>query len=269
MRLSEAAKYDLLVITDNDVRVRPNYLRTVIAPFRDPKVGGGTCLYRSTREASWVQVLQSVGMISDFFAGIMVAWKLEEVNFTFGQTILARREAIQKFGGYQVLESRPADDFLVGRMIAEQGYQVVLLPYVVEVVADFDSFKSLLFKRVRWMTVMRMMRPWGHFGLVFTWGLPWAIWAIAVHPTRLAAAGYLGGYAFCRVLITWLVGKSVLHSESVWQKMPWIALWDLTAFFIWLASFARRSIRWRGLDYSIHNGLLRLRTSATARNRTP
>jgi ceramide glucosyltransferase len=257
VRLTQEAKYDLLVITDNDVRVRPDYLRTVIAPFRDPKVGGGTCLYRSTREVSPIQVLQSVGMISDFFAGVMVAWKLDGVKFTFGQTILARREAIEAFGGYPVIENRPGDDLLVGRMIAEQGYRVVLLPYVVEAVADFQSLKALLVKRVRWMTVMRLMRPWGHFGLIFTWGLPWALLAIAVHPTRTVVLAYLGGYAICRVLMTWLLGN-LLHAQSLARKMAWIPLWDLTAFSIWLVSFTRRSIRWRGLDYLIHGGMLEL-----------
>ena len=64
---------------------------------------------------------------------------------------------------------------LVGRLIAEQGYEVRLLPYSVLTVADFQSFRDLFLKRLRWIVVMRHMRPWGHFGLIFTWGLPWSL----------------------------------------------------------------------------------------------
>lgn len=265
VRLTQEARYDLFVIADNDVRVRPDYLRTVVAPFRDPTVGGGTCLYRSTHETSFTQLLQSVGMTSDFFAGIMVAWKLDGVKFAFGQTILARRKAIEDFGGYPVLENRPADDLLVGRLIAEQGHRVVLLPYVVEAVADFRSFRELWAKRTRWMTVMRMMRPWGHFGLIFTWGLPWAMVAFAVHPSWTTGLAYFGGYAVLRILMTWLLGSPLLHVASLGRKIALVPLWDVIAFSIWITSFTRNTIKWRGVHYSIHNGLLRAAAPASAR----
>jgi ceramide glucosyltransferase len=90
VRLTNEAQYDIFVITDGDIRVGPEYLRTVVSPFRDPKVGAATCLYVSTKETNVTQELQSIGMISDFFAGIMVAWKLDGIKFTFGQTIVTR-----------------------------------------------------------------------------------------------------------------------------------------------------------------------------------
>jgi ceramide glucosyltransferase len=256
VRLVNEAKYDLLVITDGDIRVGPDYLRTVAAPFRDPRVGGATSLYVSTKEISFVQELQSVGMISDFFAGILVAWQLDGVKFTFGQTIVTRRQNIAAFGGYEAIENRPADDLRVGRLIAELGYEVKLLPYPVQTVADFASLSDLFYKRVRWMTVMRLMRPWGHFGLIFTWGLPWALIAIAVHPTLAVALGYLGGYAVLRVAMTWLIGIWGMKQHTLWKKMPLIPLWDAMAFIIWVVSFGRKSIRWRGIEYFIREGIL-------------
>jgi len=246
----------MLVITDGDVRVRPDYLRTVVGSFRDPKVGAATCFYVSTHETSLIEKVQSIGMVSDFFAGVMVAWKLDGVKFTLGQTIVATRQSIASFGGYQTIESRPADDLLVGRLIAEQGYEVKLLPQTVEAVADFGSLRDLLYKRVRWMTVMRGMRPWGHLGLVFTWGLPWSLVAIAVHPTAAVALSYLGTYLLLRVAMTWLIGVRGLKETGTWRKMPLIPLWDATAFLIWLASFGRKTIRWRGIDYQIREGML-------------
>jgi ceramide glucosyltransferase len=256
VRLTNEAQYDIFVITDGDIRVGPDYLRTVISPFRDDHVGAATCLYVSTKETNVTQELQSIGMISDFFAGIMVAWKLDGIKFTFGQTIVTRRRSVDGYGGYQVIENRPADDVYAGRLVAEQGYEVKLLPYVVESVADFQSLKELLYKRTRWMTVMRLMRPWGHLGLIFTWGLPWSLLAVAIHPTAAVAAAYLGGYCACRVAITWMIGIWGMKQKGLWKKMPLIPLWDAMAFGIWLVSFGRKTIRWRGVDYYIRQGML-------------
>ena len=255
-RLTREAKYDLFVITDGDVRVRPDYLKTVIAAFRDPQLGAATCLYKATRERTFLEALQSISMTSDFFAGVLVAWNLDGVKFTLSQSILTTRKNIDAFGGYSVLEDRPADDLYIGRFASENGFKTALIPYTVESVADFHSLREFLFKRVRWMTVMRHMRPWGHFGLFFTWGLPWALAAVAAHPTAAIALGYLGGYLLCRIVITWIIGTLAMKQSGIWRRIPLIPLWDLLAFGIWLASFTQRTIRWRGVDYFLREGQL-------------
>ena len=255
LRLMEReAQYEYLVINDSDVRVDSGYLRRVVEPFRNPHVGGVTCFYVSPREKSFVEKLQTIGMISDFYAGVLVAWQLDGVHFTLGPTMVSTKQRVRAFGGFQVLENRPADDLLFGRLIAEQGVEVKLLPCVVETVPDFKGMRELLAKRVRWMTVMRTMRPWGHFGLLFTWGLPWTTLAIVVHPTLGVAAAYWGSYLAFRVAITWLIGIQGLKQAGLWGKMPLIPLWDAMAFLIWLVSFTRTSIRWRNVDYQLRDG---------------
>ena len=265
-RLVAEAAHPVLVISDSDVRVRPDYLRTVVTALADPKVGAVTCFYVTAQEKTFADRLHSTGMLSDFYAGIIVAWQLDGVKFTLGQTIVVTRRSIASFGGYPIIETRPADDLLVGRLIAEQGYEVKLLPHTVEAVADFESLGDLLYKRVRWMTVMRGMRPWGHLGLIFTWGLPWALLAVAIHPTVPVAIAYLGSYLLLRVAMTWLIGVRGLKESGIWKKMPLIPLWDATAFLIWLASFGRKTIRWKGIDYHIREGMLVPVIPGTAQN---
>ena len=254
--LVNEAQNEVLVTNDSDVRVRPDYLRSVVAPLKDPKVGAVTCLYVSTQEHTFLQKLQSIGMVCDFFPGILVAWQLDGVKFAFGQTIVTTRRNLAQFGGYAVLENRPADDLLVGRLVAEQGLQVELLPYAVETVADFRSFREFFFKRLRWMTVMRHMRPWGHVGLVFTHGLAWSLAAVAVHPTMPVALAYLGGYFAIRSLTTWLIGVWGLRQPGLWKRMALVPVWDAWALLIWLLSFGRKSIRWRDIDYRLREGML-------------
>ena len=255
-RLVSEARHDVLVINDSDVRVAPDYLRSVVAPLRDPKIGAVTCFYASTGDATFTDKLQTVGMMSDFFASIVVARQLDGVKFALGTTIATTRAHLAGFGGYESLENRPADDLLVGRLIAEQGYTIELLPYTVSTVPDYATFGELFHKRLRWMVVMRHMRPWGHFGLIFTHSLPWCCAAVLAHPTLTTAIAYFGTYALLRVAMMWLIGIHGLKQHDLWKRMPLIPLWDATAFLLWLASFTRSSIRWRGGDYHIRDGQL-------------
>src|ERR1017187_3906201 len=255
-RLVSEAEHEHVVISDSDVRVRPDYLRKVMAPLADPKIGAVTCFYLPIEERSFVDRLQSVGMMSDFYAGIVVAWQLDGVKFALGPTIATTRARLAEFGGYESLENRPADDLLVGRLIAEQGHQVELLRYTVLAVADYQSMSDLIHKRLRWIVVMRHMRPWGHLGLLLTQGLPWSLAAIAIHPSMAVTTAYLGTYLALRFAMTWMIGSWGLKQPGLWRKMPVIPAWDALAFFIWLTSFGRRSIRWRGADYLLRDGRL-------------
>ncbi len=255
-RLANEAAHEIVVISDSDVRVRPDYLKQIVAPLRDPKVGAVTCFYLPTEVETFTDHLQTAGMISDFYPGILVAWQLDGVKFALGTTIATTRTKLSGFGGYGSIDDRPGDDLLVGRLIAEQGFEVVLLPYIVETVPDYQSMRALLHKRLRWIVVMRYMRPWGHLGLLLTQGLPWSIAAVAVHPTAAVALGFLGVYLGLRVAMTWIVGVHGLRQRRFWKQMPLIPVWDAFALFIWLTSFLRHSIRWRGSDYYIRDGKL-------------
>jgi ceramide glucosyltransferase len=255
-RLVAEAQHEVVVISDSDVRVGPDYLRAMTAPLQDPNVGAATCFYVHAEHQSFIDRLQTAGMISDFYAGILVAWQLDGIKFALGPSIATTRTRLAAFGGYAAIENRPADDLLVGRLIAEQGCEVRLLRYSVQTVSDFHSLPDLFRKRLRWIVVMRHMRPWGHFGLIFTHGLAWSLLAVIAHATLATALIYLGGYMLLRAAILWLIGVHGLHQRGALQEVALIPLWDALAFVIWLASFTQSSVRWRGADYYIRDGQL-------------
>ena len=254
--LVRQAQHEVVVISDSDVRATPDYLRTVVAPLADANVGAVTCFYVPTEDKTVTESLQTVGMFSDFYAGILVARELDGVKFALGPTIATTRARLAGFGGYEAIANRPADDLLVGRLIAEQGCEVKLLDYTILTVADYQSLSGLLYKRLRWIVVMRHMRPWGHLGLLLTQGLPWSLAAIAVCPTAPVALGYLGAYLALRFAMTWTVGIFGLKHSPLWKKLWLIPVWDAVAFSLWLTSFTRNTIRWRDGDYYIRDGKL-------------
>ncbi len=262
-RLVSEAKHEVLVINDSDVRARPDYLRTVVSPLQNPNIGAVTLPYVPLAEHTFADELQSVGMFSDFYPGVFVARILDGVKFALGPTIATTRSQLTRFGGYAAIENRPGDDLLIGRLIAESGSRVEFLPYAVETVADFSSIRELIHKRLRWIVVMRHMRPWGHFGLVFTQGLPWSILAAIFAPDWTVAAAFLLLYVILRIALTWQIGHYGFKQKSMARKILLVPAWDALAFIIWLISFTRRSVRWRGANYYIRQGQLIPVTSAT------
>jgi ceramide glucosyltransferase len=255
-RLVREAQNEVLVMGDSDVRVRPDYLRTVVGPLGNPEVGAVTCFYMQAHTQTFAEDLQTVGMVSDFYAGILAGWQLEGIKFALGPTIATSRTRLAEFGGLQAIANQPGDDLLVGRLIAEHGHRVELLPYTVMKLAGCQSLRELLAKRMRWMVVMRHMRRWGHLGLLFTQGLPWSLAAIAIHPSAEVALAFISVYFGLRVAMTWSIGIRGLNQTDLWKYLFLIPVWDAFSFFIWLASFVRNTVRWRDNEYYIRDGML-------------
>jgi Glycosyl transferase family 21 len=156
------APHEIVVISDSEVRVRPDYLRTVVAPLADSQVGAVTRLYPPLEEKTLADNVQTIGMVADFYAGLMAGWQLNGVKFALEPTIATMRaRAWRASGGHRAIANQPGDDALVGRLIAEQGHQVRPLPdYPIRTVADYQSIRELLHKRMRRFVVMRHLQPW-------------------------------------------------------------------------------------------------------------
>src|SRR5262249_27636322 len=121
-RLTREARHDLLVISDSDVRVTPGYLKAVVGPFRDPRVGGVTCLYTGNSDGQVTDDLEALGIATDFAAGVLAAWQLEGVRFTLGATMATTRQRLQEIGGFEALVDYLAEDFQLGYRITARGY---------------------------------------------------------------------------------------------------------------------------------------------------
>ncbi len=192
LRLMEReAQHEYLVINDSDVRVDSEYLRRVVEPLRDPKVGGVTCFYVSSREESFAEKLQTIGMISDFYAGVLVAWQLDGVHFALGPTMVSTKQRVRAFGGFQVLENRPADDLLFGRLIAEQGVEMIAVlvhPTLPVVAAYWGSY--LVFRvAMTWLIGIQGLKQaglWTKMPLIPLWdAMAFLIWLVSFTRTSI------------------------------------------------------------------------------------
>lgn len=245
--MTRAASYDLLVMSDSDIRVDSKLLATVVAEFRTSAVGVATCPYRAVAGKSIWSKLEAAGMNTEFWGGALVARMLEGMRFAVGPTIVARRGVIEKIGGWDSVKEYLAEDFVIGARAAEGGSGVILSSYVIEHRIGSQDFRQNFGHRLRWARSTRRSRPAGYVGQVFTNPLPLALMLLAAAPSWwLMVAAAFG----LRALAAHAVARVALRGRVAWWLLP---LQDMLSFVFWVAGFFGNHITWRGRRYLLHS----------------
>jgi len=255
--LAREAKYEIIVQSDGDVRVSPDYLKNVVAEFADPAVGVVSCFYRGIAEKNfWAQV-EAVGAASDFFAGALVANLPGKVTFALGASVATTKTWLAKIGGYEALADLLADDYEIGNRVHKAGGRVLLSREPVWTMYPAQTMKSFWQHQVRWARTVRIVRPASFLGLVVTHGLAWCLLAAAVAPSLCVGAGYLGTYLLLRLLMAWVVGVWGVGDETLRQKLWLVPLRDAIHFVVWLAGFVSNRVTWGGVEFAIDGEKMR------------
>jgi ceramide glucosyltransferase len=255
VRMAREAKHEIMIVSDSDVRVEPGFLRAVVAPFADPKVGGVTCLYRGLAEQSFPATLEALGNSADFAPGVLVAWlfKKGELDFMLGAVMATTKKHLAEIGGFESLADYFCDDYELGNRLAARGHRVELSGFPVSIVYRSERLRAAFRHQVRWNLSIRYSRPWGHFGLIFTQGLPWTVLAALLAPSPVVAAAYVAAYVLLRGSMAWIVGASEMRDQLVRSKLGALPLRDAFAFVVWLVSFFPQRIHWRGQQFRVRN----------------
>ena len=260
-RTMAMAANDLLVMSDSDIRVTPDLLRTAAAEFQDARLGVATCPYRAVPGPSFWSRLEATGMNTDFWGGALVARMLEGMRFAVGPTIVARRRVLQSIGGFARLKDYLAEDFVMGQFAADAGHGVILSSYVIEHHIGSATFRENIAHRLRWGRSTRRSRPAGYIGQLFTMPLPLALIVCAFSPAWWPVLPI--GLA-ARVVAAHMVSVRVLRARLNWALLP---IEDLIGFLFWIAGFFGNTISWRGRRYRLSaDGRFELISEATSCN---
>jgi len=254
-RLADEARYDLLVVSDSDIRVEPDYLRRVALPFRDQHTGAVTCLYRGSTASNLWSELEDVALTSDFLAGVLVARKLG-VKFALGATMAVRRQVLAEIGGFRALVDAAADDHELGNRVAASGYHVEFAHTTVQTECASRSFKDFFQHQLRWSVVTRESQPWGHLGFLFAQGLPWVFVAAAGAPSWSIAGCFAAAYLALRLSLAFTVGVWGLRDSLLKRKWWLVPLSDAFGFLVWLTSLLTSRVVWQDSTYEVHKGRL-------------
>ena len=253
--MMKVAAHEILVISDSDVRVGQDYLRSVVAPMADPAVGMVTCLSRGVPGRTVWSLLESLGMNTQYFPGVLSAWLLAGMKFALGPTMVIRKQQVNEIGGFGRLGDYLADDFVLGELIAKAGYQVAFSEVIPDHLIVGETARNSLQHRLRWERSSRCSRPAGYFGQIFTHSLPLALLAWAFSPAGYTFVSVL--VLLCltaRALLAWEVGWRLLRAPDL-RKYWWLLpVQDLLSFGIWCWAFAGNEIVWRGARFRVLKG---------------
>jgi ceramide glucosyltransferase len=239
IELARHATGELWVVNDGDIRVTPDYLRRVIAPLEDSRVGVVTCLYRPIPyglPAAW----EALGIAIDFAPSTLVAPLVGIDEFGLGSTLCFRAADLRKAGGFEEIADYLADDYqLAKRLTRGLGKHAVMSKLVVDTSLGYRSWTAMWRHQVRWARTIRVSRV-EYLGLPITHAGVWALAALLAGLPLTALALFS-----IRIVMGFVAGAILLRFKGAWI-IPLIPLWDLWAFAVWLAGIQGNTIEWRG-----------------------
>ena len=235
---------ELVVLADADMRVSPDYLRTIAAPFDDARVGAVTCLYAGRRARNVLSLLAAMFINEQFAPSVLVANAIEPLRYAFGATIAVRRSVLERIGGFAALAGHVADDHLLGCLVSGLGLEVRLSRYVVENVVHETDFADMWSRELRWSRTIRSVRPAGHAFSVVTFGVPLAMLAAVIAPGR--RSGVLLATAVALRLMLRAEANAAFGVQSKAASALLAPLRDLVSFAVWVAAYFDRGVAWRG-----------------------
>ncbi len=238
--LAQQARYDILIVNDDDIVAGPGYLRAVVAALQKPGVGLVTCLYRAHAESA-AALVESLGIATEFAPSVLVARLLGVVDFALGSTMALRAGTLRAIGGFRAVGNFLADDYQLGRLVAGRGDAIEFASAVVETGAGYASWRQMWRHQLRWSRTIRVSRAAGYYGSVVTHATVWALVAFA--------AGWIGaGVAALglRMIAGLLVGGLVLRDRNVWRWFWLMPARDLFGFAVWMGGCFGSTVYWRG-----------------------
>jgi ceramide glucosyltransferase len=262
-KMWKEAAHDLFVVSDSDVRVSRDYLREIIKPLADPKVGMTTCIYRGLPAGGFWTELEAFGYSVEMTSGVVVADMLEGMKFALGPTMVVRRECVEALGGFGFMADYCADDYILGNRVAESGREVVLSHHVIDHMVFHHSFLNSMRHQVRWMRSTRFSRPKGHLGTVLTYAMPYGVlgWIAGLASGHAVLGWALLGAAFLnRVIQSIAAGYYVAGDGKALTHAFLYPIRDLLGVFLWMGSYLSAKIHWRGEIYRLSTGGLMLRS---------
>ncbi len=244
-----AARHPYLVIADSDIRVDRTYLRSIVGPLLDERVGVVTCLYRGRPLGTFWARLGALYVNEWFLPSVLVAHALGSTAFAFGATLALRRSVLESIGGFQALASHLADDYVLGELTRRQGLQTVLSHHLVDTVVHESSLRSLASRELRWMRTIRTVQPLGHAFSFLTYALPVSLLAsVALHGLPWAA-----GLPVVALLLRYAIHGAARVSLGLdtGRTGLLIPLRDVMSFALWCASYVSRRVVWRSRILSV------------------
>ena len=238
----------IVVISDSDIRVPRDYLRTVVTTLAEPGVGLVTCLYRGEPERNLWSRLAAMAIDYQFVPSVAAGVALRRAQPSFGATIALTRHTLERIGGFERFVDYLADDYAMGEAVRKLGLRVAIAPALVVHRCSERTLGELLQHELRWARTIRGIDPLGYAGSLVTHFVPLAVIATVLRGFDPVGVAILAGAVVCRVVVAMQVDHTLGSDTGRWWLLP---LRDVLSFIVFAASFFIGVVTWRGRRYVV------------------
>ena len=248
------AKYEILAISDSDMRVGTDYLRRVVPGLLQEKVGLVTCLYRAPHIKNIFDGLQSLTLQTDFIPNVLLDHRLEGISYGFGATLCTRKQTLESLGGLETFREYLADDYQVGNRIREKGYEISLSRCLVDHISSTNNFTDYFLHQLRWAVTQRVCRPIGYSASIITRGVFLTGLLLVLERFSPGAVSLFFFMCGIRILGIGYLNKTVIHNDGIPRYLWLIPLNDLLNTITWFLSFFVNTVHWRDRRFRVLKG---------------
>jgi len=238
-----AAKHDVLILSDADILVTADYVRTVVGALGEPGVGLVSTFYvGEARGGMWAR-LSAMAINYQFMPGAILSKMLGLEEPCFGSTIALTRDVLERVGGFATFADYLADDYEIGRAVRGLGLKIALPPMTVGHICDDARAGPMIDRELRWGRTVFQINPAGYAGSLITYPLPLALIAAAL----LGLAPYsLALVALALALRLGFRAAFDLATGATAGRWWWLPASDILAFGLFVASFGVKRVGWQG-----------------------
>lgn len=245
-----AARHDVLVTSDSDMLLRPDYLRTIVHPLRNPDVGYACTMYRASHADRWFERLELLSLNADFVVNLVFAWMTGASAFCLGASTALRRSTLDAIGGFEPLHDYLVEDFELGRRIRARGLRMAVPNYFVETIVDLKSPGEWWGHQVYWDQNTRSARPIGFFATIVLRSIAFGLLFACIRGFDWTGLMVLAGAVAVRLASTGYILDRIGDREGV-QSLGWIVVRDLAALGSWFVALTKKTFVWRGEQFEL------------------
>ena len=242
------AKHDIFVLSDSDIGVGRDYLRSVIATLQEPNVGAVSCCYIGKSLDNIWSKLSAMGIDYQFLPGVLFGVAMGLAAPCFGSTIAIRKSTLAEIGGFEAFRDVLADDYEIGRAVRARAHRVVFAPVLVSHTCTERTAGELVRHELRWARTIRTVEPLGYLGSGITHAVPLGLIGAALTGfsawALIALAGVLAVRAFQK--------QQLDRAFGIGRFPLWLLLMrDMVSFAVFVSCYFIRRVDWRGVSYRV------------------
>lgn len=245
------ARHEILVISDSDVRLRPDYLKTIIAPLADPDVGYVCTLYKASGARNFFEKMILLTLNADLVPNMIFAHVSGASRFAVGASTALRRSALWVIGGFEALADYLAEDNEMGRRIRESGRQAAIVPYLVETIMDLAGATQWWGHQLHWDQCNRSARRGAYFASVVVRAVPFALLFALVRLGDATGLAVLAGALLVRLGTAAVILGWGLRDREGMRNLWLLPLRDVIALVSWALAYTQPGTRWRGQKFTL------------------